>query len=75
MSVILDDANSPAVEGGHYVIAYGELVDGYRHAYEAPADKHGYRTVVRYSRDRGHPPDPRCPECDPGSTQRKGRDQ
>lgn len=63
--MILDDANSPAVEGGTYVIGYSELVDGYRHAYEAPVGKHGYRTVVRYSRDRNHPPDPRCPECNP----------
>jgi hypothetical protein len=54
--VIIDDADHPAVEGGTYVIAYGELVDGYRHAY-----RDGRR--VRYSRSRAHPADPRCPEC------------
>lgn len=63
--MILDDANSPAVEGGTYVIAYGELVDGYRHAYSAPVGRYGHRTVVRYSRRADHPPDPRCPECNP----------
>jgi len=61
--MIIDDANHPAIEGGTYVIAYGELVDGYRHAYEAPVGKYGHRTVVRYSRTANHSPDPRCPEC------------
>lgn len=61
--VILDDADHPVVEGGLYQISYGELVDGYRHAYEAPAGKYGRRTVVRYSRTANHPADPRCPEC------------
>lgn len=61
--MILDDANSPAVEGGLYVIAYGELVDGYRHAYRAPVGRHGFRTTVRYSRSANHPADLRCPEC------------
>jgi hypothetical protein len=61
--IILDDANHPSVESGVYVISYNELVDGYRHAYEAPADKYGFRTVVRYSRSRNHPADPRCPGC------------
>ena len=56
--IILDDANNPAVEGGTYVISYGELVDGYRHAWHD-----GER--VRYGRNFGHPADPRCPECNP----------
>lgn len=60
--MILDDADTPAVEGGRYVIAYGELVDGYRHAYKATVRG---RTVVRYSRKADHPPDLRCPECHP----------
>jgi hypothetical protein len=62
--VILDDADSPAVEGGLYVIAYGELVDGYRHAYATTTRPDGRgRKVIRYSRTFGHPTDPRCPEC------------
>lgn len=61
--MILDDADHPAVEGGRYHIAYGEMVDGYRHAFEVAVGK--YRTVVRYSRDANHPPDPRCPACHP----------
>lgn len=61
--MILDDADWPAVEGGVYHIAYNEIVDGYRHAYEAPVGKYGHRTVVRYSRSANHPPDPHCPEC------------
>jgi hypothetical protein len=62
--VILDDADYPAVEGGTYVIAYGELVDGYRHAYADPDGRRGRRSgKVRYSRTAGHPADPRCPEC------------
>ena len=61
--MIIDDADNPAVEGGLYVIAYGELVDGYRHAYEAPAGKYGHRTEIRYTRNRNHPQDPRCPGC------------
>lgn len=60
--MILDDASHPAVEGGTYVIAYGELVDGYRHAYKWTSP-HGHRSEVRYSRTPNHPPDPRCPEC------------
>lgn len=70
--VIIDDADHPAVEGGVYVIAYGEMVDGYRHAYRVTREvgsgvpgltpRHT-RSWVRYSRDFGHPPDPRCPEC------------
>ena len=66
--MILDDANSPAVEGGRYVIGYCELVDGYRHAYRAPVGKYGHRTVIRYSRTANHPADPRCPECHPAVT-------
>lgn len=62
--MILCDANSPAVERGHYVLSYVELVDGYRHAYADPGSRRGRRSgVVRYSRSAGHPPDPRCPEC------------
>ena len=62
--MIIDDADRPAVEGGHYVIAYGELVDGYRHAYATTTGRHGRgRKVVRYSRTANHPADPRCPEC------------
>ena len=60
--MILDDADHPAVEGGVYVIGYGELVDGYRHAYRVHSQA-GARSWVRYSRTFGHPPDPRCPEC------------
>jgi len=59
--VILDDADHPAVEGGLYVIAYGELVDGYRHAYQIES-RFG-RKKIRYTRDRVHPADPRCPGC------------
>jgi hypothetical protein len=67
--IVLDDADNPAVEGGRYVIAYGELVDGYRHAYADPDSRRGRRSgKVRYSRDAGHPPDARCPECHPGGT-------
>ena len=61
--MILDDANSPAVEGGTYVIPYNEMVDGYWHAYKAPVGRSGFRKAVRYSRSANHPPDPRCPEC------------
>ncbi len=61
-AMILDDANHPAVEGGVYHIAYGELVDGYRHAWfeDSPNPR---KRRVRYSRDRNHPADSRCPEC------------
>lgn len=60
--MIIDDASHPAIEGGVYHIAYGELVDGYRHAYEVTSP-YGYRKEVRYSRTPNHPADPRCPEC------------
>ena len=60
--MIVDDADHPAVEGGEYVISYGEMVDGYRHAYRVQS-RYGTRSRVRYSRTFGHPPDPRCPEC------------
>lgn len=56
--IILDDANTPAVECGVYVVSYCELVDGYRHAYYDPKARR-----VRYTRNRAHPADPRCPEC------------
>lgn len=59
--MIIDDADHPAVERGHYVIAYGEAVDGYWHAY-AEVSRSG-RTKIRYSRRASHPADPRCPEC------------
>lgn len=62
--VILDDADHPAVEGGRYVIPYCEAVDGYRHAYRKTSPR-GYRSWVAYSRTANHPPDPRCPECNP----------
>jgi hypothetical protein len=70
--MILDDADFPAVEGGRYVIAYCELVDGYRHAYADPDSRRGRRSgKVRYSRRADHPADPRCPECHPpGGTDR-----
>lgn len=58
--MILDDAGHPAVEGGRYQISYGELVDGYRHAFYDEK-----RRRVRYSRTPLHPADPRCPECNP----------
>jgi hypothetical protein len=70
--MILDDADHPAVERGTYVIGYCEMVDGYRHAYEAPVGKYGHRTVVRYTRSANHPPDPRCPECHPTTTEPEG---
>lgn len=56
--MIIDDADHPAVEGGHYVISYNELVDGYRHAYRVEGER-----KVRYTRRDNHPADPRCPEC------------
>lgn len=61
-SVILDDANNPAVERDVYVIPYNESVDGYWHAYfvDSPNPR---KRGVRYSRTRNHPLDPRCPEC------------
>jgi len=58
MNLIIHDADHPHIEGGLYVIAYGELVDGYRHAYYDPKKRR-----VRYSRYRAHPADPGCPEC------------
>lgn len=61
LRIVLDDADQPAVEGGVYRIAYGELVDGYRHAY-ASIDRFK-RRVVRYSRTADHPIDPACPQC------------
>jgi hypothetical protein len=70
--LILDDADRPMVERGTYVIGYCEMVDGYRHAYEAPVGKYGHRKVVRYSRTANHPPDPRCPECHPTTTEPEG---
>lgn len=64
--IVVDDADFPAVEGGRYVIAYGEMVDGYRHAYADPDSRRGRRRgKVRYSRKAGHPADPCCPECNP----------
>ena len=59
-ALIIDDADHPAVEGGVYAIGYGELVDGYRHAYRVQSR---YTSWVRYSRSFAHPTDPRCPEC------------
>jgi hypothetical protein len=56
--VIIHDADHPFVEGGVYYIQYGELVDGYHHAYYDEKKR-----KVRYSRDFGHPADPRCPGC------------
>jgi hypothetical protein len=56
--VILHDADRPFVERGVYYIQYGELVDGYRHAYYDEK-----RRRVRYSRTRDHPHDPKCPGC------------
>jgi len=61
--VIIDDADSPAVEGGVYVIGYSELVDGYRHAFYDSRKRSLGGQRVRYSRTPGHPPDHRCPEC------------
>lgn len=56
--MIIDDADHPAVEGGEYVLAYVELVEGYRHAFYDEK-----RRRVRYSRHANHPADPRCPGC------------
>lgn len=61
--MIIDDADSPAVEGGLYVIGYGELVDGYRHAFHDSRRRSNGGQRVRYSRIPNHPPDRRCPEC------------
>lgn len=60
--MIIHDADHPFVEGGVYHIGYGELVDGYRHAFYDER-----RRRVRYSREPNHPADPRCPECNPSN--------
>lgn len=64
--MILCDASRPGQSKGRYVIPYGEAVDGYWHAYYVDSPNPNKRGV-RYSRKANHPPDPKCPECNPTS--------
>lgn len=60
--IILCGTDNPQSGSEPYHIGYGDLVDGYRHAW-LEWNKSHTRAKVRFGRNFGHPPDPRCPEC------------
>ena len=60
------DSSAPGMAGDVYHLPYVEAVEGKRHGY---AVEHKSRITghvsrfVEWTRNAGHPPDPKCPEC------------
>jgi len=61
VEIILCGGDGPQGGDKPYYIGYGDLVDGYRHAW-TETSRSG-RQKIRLGRSSNHPSDPRCPEC------------
>jgi hypothetical protein len=60
------DSSAPGMAGDVYHLPYAEAVEGKRHGYavEHKSRITGRRaSFVEWTRNAGHPPDPKCPEC------------
>jgi hypothetical protein len=60
------DSSAPGMAGDVYHLPYVEAVEGKRHGYtitKRTRNGREYNTGVEWTRDAGHPADPKCPEC------------
>jgi hypothetical protein len=60
------DSSAPGMAGDVYHLPYVEAVEGKRHGYTVTHTSRidgRTRSFTQWTRDAGHPPDPKCPEC------------